>query len=371
MLLTNAFDPDPRVHQEAKTLVENGYDVAIVCWDRDRKLPPQEVADGIRIERIYVRSTHGRGATQAPFLLLFWWSAYIRSLSKGFDIVHCHDFDTLPLGYLLARQKKAKLIYDAHESYVDMLQNLPGFFKKIIYATENFFLKRVDLLVTVGETLKKALEGRGAKHACVVGNWKDPQRFMFRKEILEAERRNLRISSGQLVISFISNLGRERQLPPLINAVADNPQLFLILGGDGPCKETAAEAARSHQNIVYLGRVPPSRVPLYTAISDIVFYGFDPENPNSKYSAPNKLFEALAAGKAVLTGDFGEVGAIVRERKCGLILNTFSEQEIKKILSELRPDVLDRCKENALKSALSLYNWKTAGSVFLMAYDSL
>ena len=65
MLLTNAFDPDPRVHQEARALVENGYDVTILCWDRDYKVPADEMIDGIRIERIYVRSTHGRGSAQA------------------------------------------------------------------------------------------------------------------------------------------------------------------------------------------------------------------------------------------------------------------------------------------------------------------
>jgi glycosyltransferase involved in cell wall biosynthesis len=352
-------------------LAENGYDVTILCWDRDYKALPCEVIDGIKIERIYVRSTHGRGSTQVFFLLLFWWRAYTRAISKRFDVVHCHDFDTLPLGYLLAKKKKSKLVYDAHESYVDMLETLPRFFKKIIYVAENFFLRRVDLMITVGEILKEAFEQRGAKRTCVVGNWKDPEKFKFPEEVLKAEKRNLKILNGQLVISFISNLGRERQLPQLIRAVVDTPGFFLIIGGDGPCKEIAVEAAQDYPNIAYLGRVPPSKVPLYTAISDIVYYGFDPENPNSKYSAPNKLFEALAAGKAVLTGDIGEIGKIVKDKKCGLILNNFSEQEIKKIFLKLRPNVLNLFKENALRSALSRYNWGNAGSILLTMYGSL
>src|SRR5581483_6695758 len=64
MLLTNCFEPDPRVHAEAKALVEAGYRVSILAWDRDRKRPRNEVIDGIEVERIYVSSTHGRGATQ-------------------------------------------------------------------------------------------------------------------------------------------------------------------------------------------------------------------------------------------------------------------------------------------------------------------
>ena len=371
MLLTNAFDPDPRVHQEAKSLVENGYCVTILCWDRDYKFPPQEVIDGIKVERIYVKSTHGRGTTQAPFLFLFWVKVYARASRKGFDIVHCHDFDTLPLGYVLAKPKKAKLIYDAHESYVDMLGNLPGWLKMAIYKAEDFLLKRTDLLITVGDILRGAFIRRGAKQTCVVGNWKDPSQFQFPPEALKEERKRLNILNGQLVILFIANLGMERQLQPLIAAVKESREIFLIIGGDGPCSEIVKEVSQRYANIAYLGYVNPSKVPFYTALSDIIFYGFDPANPNSKFSAPNKLFEALAAGKAVLTGDFGEIGKIVKDKKCGLILNNFSEQGIKKIFLELRPDVLNLCKENALKSALNRYNWGNASSILLTMYGSL
>ncbi len=369
MLLTNAFDPDPRVHQEARALVENGYDVTILCWDRDRKAPEQEMIDGIRIKRIYVRSTHGRGSTQAIFLVLFWGKAYFQAFRKKFDVVHCHDFDTVPLGYLLARQKKSKLVYDAHESYTDMLINVPNWLKKTIYETENFLLRRVDLLITVGETLREDFGKRGVRHSCVVGNWKDPKEFEFPQEVLEKERQRLHIMNGQVVISFIANLGKERRVKELVEAVKDIPKITLIVGGKGPSGGVVEEAAKRHSNIIYLGFVHPSRVPLYTAISDIIFYGFDPANPNSKYSAPNKLFEALAAGKAVLTGDFGEIAQVINETQGGLILKSFSEQEIKGRLSGLSPEVLTRLKDNASKAALAKYNWDRACTTLIDCYN--
>ena len=371
MLLTNAFEPDPRVHQEAKSLVENGYDVTLLCWDRDCKFPPEEVIDGIEIERIYVRSTHGRGSTQVPFLLLFWLKTYGRVISKDFDIVHCHDFDTLPLGYLVAKRKKAKLIYDAHESYVDMLGNLPWLLRRAIYRAENVFLKRIDLLITVGEMLRKAFEKRGVRCSCVVGNWKDPSKFKFPPEFLEEEKQRLHISNDQLVISFVANLGKERQLMQLIEAVKDIPRVTLVVGGDGPSRRVVQEASRRYSNIIYLGYVHPSKVPLYTAICDMIYYGFDPSNPNSKFSAPNKLFEALAAGKAVLTGDFGEIGRIVKETGCGMIVNNYSIMEIKKTFASLKAETLDQLKENAYRHALSKYNWENASLVLLSQYNSL
>ena len=81
MLLTNAFDPYPRVYQEAKALVHAGYDVTILGRDRDLKSIPKERIDGIHAERIHIRSTHGRGTSQMLFLLYFWVKAFVKVFS--------------------------------------------------------------------------------------------------------------------------------------------------------------------------------------------------------------------------------------------------------------------------------------------------
>jgi glycosyltransferase involved in cell wall biosynthesis len=371
MLLTNAFDPDPRVHQEAKALVGKGYSVTILCWDRDEKAPFREIVDGIKIERIYARSTHGRGVAQMVFLFLFWLKTLTRALFSSFQVVHCHDFDTLPLGYLLAKTKRAKLVYDSHESYVDMLVNVPAALKALICRAENLLLKRVDLVITVGEILKQSLEKRGAKRACVVGNWKNPEEYQFPAERIAAEKNILGIHNGQLVASFIANLGPERQLPQLIEAVKDMPNVFLILGGGGPTSDLADTAADRFSNIHYLGYVHPSRIPLYTAMSDAIFYGFDPKNPNARFSAPNKLFEALSAGKALITGDFGEIGKITKEEKSGIVLKDYSIQEITNALGEVTPSIAEEMGRRGKKAALRTYSWKKAAQELLKAYENL
>jgi glycosyltransferase involved in cell wall biosynthesis len=371
MLLSNAFDPDPRVHNEAKALVEAGYNVAIICWDRDQKAPPEETIDGVKVERICVRSTHGRGAGQLAFLFLFWLKGLIRGFFRSFQIIHCHDFDTLPLGYLLAKLKRAKLVYDSHESYVDMLVNIPAALKRLIYATENLLLKRADLVITVGEILKEFLIERGAKNACVVGNWKDPDDFKFPIESLESERLRLGIAKDQTVICFIAHLTKERKLPEVIEVVAEAPDLFLLLGGGGNAQELAEQAQREHSNIRYLGFVHPKRIPFYTAMSDLVFYGFDPEVRNSKFSAPNKLFEALGAGRPILTADFGEIGRIVKERRCGALLKDYSKEELAKGFRSLRGENGKLLGANALKAGREIYSWSNAKSVLLKNYSRL
>jgi len=82
-------------------------------------------------------------------------------------------------------------------------------------------------------------------------------------------------------------------------------------------------------------------------------------------NAPNKLFEALAAGRAILTGDFGEIGKIVRENQCGCILKDYMATEIASVLSKVTTETLKGQKEYSRQAAEEKYNWRNASSTLV------
>jgi glycosyltransferase involved in cell wall biosynthesis len=373
MLLTNAFDPDPRVHNEAKSLVKHGYEVRIVCWDRDRKNTAVECIDGIFVERIYLKSTHGRGLTQVFFLPLFWIKTFFRVFKDKLDIVHCHDFDTLPLGYILAKFKKAKLIYDAHESFSDMLSNsLPGWFIKALVAFENFFIKRVDMLITVGTIIEDFFKKRGAKKTAVVGNWKDPKEFVLSEEEKQEIRQKLSITNGQLIFSYIGWFNKERKLDVLLEAVAATKDIRFLIGGDGPDRYLVEEYAKKYSNITYLGYVKAKDIPGYTAISDAIVYTYKEDDPNARFSAPNKLFEALAAGKPIITGNFGEIAKIVREEQCGVVLEPLNSETLREAFYDFSTNgKFNVYQDSSRMAGQNKYNWQKAEKVLEGVYKRL
>jgi len=62
MLLSNAFRPDPRVAREAQALLDTGYRVTLICWDRQAELPEHETQNGLDIIRVHnVQSVYGSG----------------------------------------------------------------------------------------------------------------------------------------------------------------------------------------------------------------------------------------------------------------------------------------------------------------------
>jgi glycosyltransferase involved in cell wall biosynthesis len=373
MLLTNCFDPDPRVYTEAQTLVEHGYRVTVLGWDRDRKKPPRERFDGIQVERIFLSSRHGRGSSQVPFLIGFWVLALLRNLRRRYDIIHCHDLDTLPLGMLLGRLWGARVIFDAHESFPDMLAgNVGTNLKDLLKRLEDFLIRRVDAVITVGQLLGREYQRRGSERTYVVGNWKRIGDFEPLRERAHRERQRLGVPQTALVITYIAWLSEERRLPALLEVLDDDDGLFLIIGGEGPLREEIRRRAEISSNIHYLGPVPPDQVPLYTTMADIIYYGFDEAHPNARYSAPNKLFEALAAGKAVVTGQFGEIGRIVAQERCGLALSVLTAEGLAAAFARLRDrKLLETFQFNALRAGRERYNWARAAKELLRAYGDL
>src|ERR1035437_8867236 len=93
MLLTNAYDPDPRVRQEALALIGMGCRVRLLAWDRDLKAPATALMEGVEVERVYLSSAHGRGTTQIFFYACLYLKMLWRGLRTPFDVVHCHDLD--------------------------------------------------------------------------------------------------------------------------------------------------------------------------------------------------------------------------------------------------------------------------------------
>jgi glycosyltransferase involved in cell wall biosynthesis len=121
-----------------------------------------------------------------------------------------------------------------------------------------------------------------------------------------------------------------------------------------------------------VGFVSGKQIADLTCAGDVVYYGFDPKNPNARFSAPNKLFEALAAGKPLITGDFGEIATVVREAACGIVLPEYSASEIRKTLAMLEDcTVRSAMGANAGRFGRSFLNWEKGEDVLREQYSKL
>jgi len=370
MLLSNGFRPDPRVYQEAVTLVKNGFGVTIYAWDRERNLERKETISGIQVKRIRIPSTYGRGSTQLPLMILFWVILFMRLIFKRWDILHCHDFDTLPVGYLLSKIKRKKIIYDSHESYPDMLgTNVNRHIRRTITFLEDYFLHRVDLVITVGDILADFLRERGAKRVVVIGNWKSIEEFEVPQELVERKRTSLNLN-GKFVISYIGFLNEDRRVEELISAVNHRDDIKVLIGGLGSSEDKIREQIAHSRNSIWLGYVKNSDIPLFTALSDALYYCLNTDLPIAKFSAPNKLFEAIAAGKPIIALNVGEIGKIIEQEGCGIFIDSLDKNGI---ISSIDKTIKDyqQLSAKARELGQTKYNWQIGSKKLLNSYYSL
>ena len=373
MLVTSGGDDDPRVCMEARGLAETGREVLVIGWNRQDGRRSFTRRDGVAFLRLGPATRDGRGIWQAAFLLRYWRRVRRATTRLRPAVVHCHDLDTLPAGRRIARRAGAKLVFDAHENYPDMMaDHLPAPAVTLLRRMERRAVGRCDAMITVGQLLAEHYRKLAAADVRVVGNWKDPSDYTLRDEDRAEMRQAMSLRNGKLAVSFIANLGPERRLTALLEAVEADKRFCCVIGGDGPQAPLARAAAeRSPESVVYLGRVAPGDVPRLVAACDAVFYGYDADNLNARWSAPNKLFEAIAAGLPILTGNFGEIAHVVRTHGCGLLADTASTASLREAL-EVLADPGRRGEMSARAASLQgQFSRRAAWDALTALYDEL
>ena len=286
--------------------------------------------EGVEVERVFLPSSHGRGTTQVFFYAWLYLKMLWRGLRTSFDAVHCHDLDTLPLGFVMGKLKRKPIVYDAHESFPDMLEGSvhPAYGARLTHL-ENFFIRRIDLLITVGEKLRQHFAAQGRPAFC--RSWElEAAGGFFTHRDNKTKRCGAAsgVPDGALLVVCITQLLKDRQIEELLQAAADCPNVYVLVGGKGVLQDMVEQAAKANPRILFVGFVSGKQIADYTCAGDVVYYGFDPKNPNARFSAPNKLYEALAAGRPLITGDFGEIADVVRSSGCGIVLARYGAAEI-------------------------------------------
>jgi len=371
MLLTNPFRPDPRVHEEAKVLVEAGYDVTILCWNRGENYPDKEIIDGIEIRRINIPASYGNPADFVKGVAKFYMSSLNILRKESFDIVHANDFDTLPLAILLKKLHGWKVVYDAHDHYSSMIADvLPKILTYPIRVVEQRLIKYTDANIAATEELGRLIFGN--LPFTTIMNAKNLQDFNIPSRKIEEFRRNQN-PDGKFLIVYIGILKLWTPLPSIIEAVKGMDNTLLLIGGDGPHKRQILERIKGVQNIRYLGWVNKKDIPLYTAISDVIIL---PSNPNKEYTrvaVANKLMEALAAGKPIIAGKNTAGENIVKECNAGLICMFGDVKCLKEKIEYLmqHPEERERLGKNARTCAEKKYNWEVMRSRLIELYSKL
>lgn len=374
MLLSNPFDPDPRVYNIAKVLLKSNYGVTIFAWDRERRYPVSEVIDGIYIKRSFLKSTYGKGLSQLFAFILFQLKALIFLLRNDFDVVHPNDFDTLIPAFLAAKLKRKKIVYDCHEDYPAMMRdrNL-NFISFVVDKAQSFIIRRLDLILVASPTFEKSFKEKGVKKVEVILNCKNINDYIIQADEIKKLRRSLE-AEDKFIFLYIGRLAQDRNLEELIDIFKKitDPRILFIVGGSGILEKRIEREAAACQNINFIKMVPSNKVSLYTKTADIVLAIYSKKNLNNIRSVPNKIFESIAAAKPIIASKYGLIGEIINETGCGITVEPDEVNKIKDAIIKISSDkkIRDLISKNALK-AQKKYNWQMVSHQLVICYENM
>lgn len=201
----------------------------------------------------------------------------------------------------------------------------------------------------------------------VLLNAVDTEKF---KPISDVERTKARYSMSipnkQFVIMFVGSFQPWHDWSSLIRAFClvntQLPNSQLVFVGDGPGRSAAegqVHALKIQDRVTFIGEMHYEDINNALGAADVLvapYPSFDVEF----WGSPMKLFEYMAAGKAIIAASVGQLAYIVRHRETGLLYEPGNIQMLADSIIELYEDPTLRNKLGNLarRQAIDEHSWE-------------
>lgn len=316
---------DSRASKEITSLIKNGYEVHVIGWDRNRKIENYKDfkinGKSIKCSFLKFRADFGESIKSLVGLCLFqfWIFWILLKDNKKYQCIHACDFDCGFTSLIISQLFDKKLIYDIYDYYSDS-REMSLKLEKIISKIENKVINNADVTIICGEWRKKQIAIAKPRKVIVIHNSPD---------ILNIGKENIiKGNSRKIKIVYVGILQEHRLLLEILEEIKKHNEYELHIGGFGKYEKEFKNAADSYDNIYYYGSLKYNQVLALEEKCDILFATYDPKIKNHKYSAPNKVYEAMALGKPIIVCKGTGIDELVTKNKIGIAVDYDSKSFI-------------------------------------------
>jgi glycosyltransferase involved in cell wall biosynthesis len=245
--------------------------------------------------------------------------------------------------------------------------------RAILHGLERLFYQKAKGLVGLSDPivshLKSIAPNRPTTILCNISNC---------KEYISRSKNELSIKNYQLknqfVISYTGTFGLANDLEKIVNwaeEIADLPIKILLIG-DGAEKEKIKKLIHLKEltNLMVYDAMSKADILEIVSASDAMLVSFA-DYPILHTGSPNKFFDALAAGKLVITNFGGWIGELIEAHKCGIVANNASEfrSQIQSFIAS--EEKLSNYQSNAHKLAKAQFDLEIISSKQIKFLNSL
>jgi len=366
-MLTSGHDPvDDRIFYKEVTSLKKNYDDINIIAPNERNESIQDIKIIGIAQRKNLRNRF------KPALQL-----YHKGLELNADVYHCHEPDSLIIGYLLKKKLKCKVIYDSHEYHPEAFaERFPIIFKwimkKTVYWGERFFAKRADFIVTVNTILVDKFK-KYHPDVVLIPNYPKLEMFNFK----DNEYNN------NIDFIYIGGLAEVRGISKIVEAsrilkerkIKFNVRFVGRFISKDYEKEinTLIRDYNLKNEIIYHGYVEHSQVSKILKRAKAGLVLLQPEIHRYTISEPIKLFEYMGNGLPVITNNYEMVRNIIVENDCGILVDPSDPIAIANAMEDIlnNPEKWNQKGKNGIKAVKEKYNWEIFGEKLIAIYAEL
>ncbi|WP_422360753.1 glycosyltransferase family 4 protein [Reichenbachiella sp.] len=356
-----------RSYYLAKELVDNGFSVTMITAHNE-KHRSRKLVDGIDVIYLPVAySNEMKFERRTRAFIKFMLLAIKASISQR-KVDFCYVMTTpLSTGVVALFNKFVMgrlYLFEVGDLWprvpIEMGLLKAKWKQKILGWLEGVFYRNAKGLIGLSDSITKHLQQTAPKAAAqTVFNIADCSHFMRtpkRKDWVDKYG-----VKGQFVISYTGTFGLANDLSQWLDfakEVEGLPIRFLMVG-DGAEKGKIEKLAHDYElsNMQFYESMNKSQILEVINISDAMMVSFAAYE-SLHTGSPNKFFDALAAGKLVITNFNGWIGALIEAENCGFSANS-SQSFLRKVKPFVeKPDLLQTFQANARRLAEERFDLK-------------
>jgi len=391
MVLDKPFPVDDRVEKEAKTLIEAGYEVHLLCFTFG-KLPKIEFMNGIRIYRVFMSHQIYKKLSALILTLPFYnwfWKKHIQNFiaENKIDALHIHDLPICGISIDIAKKLKIPLVADMHENYPMLISEsrhsntLLGrilISKKKWFQKEKVWLEKINHIIVVADEMKQRLQAilPPRKNYTVVPN------TIQMADFLDQQKKNPDLSlkyKDDFVVLYYGGLGRLRGIETMIKAAAQLKgkikRLKMVIVGIGSIIDelkTLATNRKVEKIICFEGWQNQAVLNAYMENTQVCVLPHI-KSVQTDNSSPNKLFIYMMFKKPVIASNCNSIQKIIEEYNCGLIFKNDDSDHLARQILELynNSTTAKQMGENGYQAVQNHFNWTKTSQPLIDLYQKI
>ena len=311
---------DRRVWQEATTLHQNGYQVAIICPTGKGYEEKYECLDGIHIYR-HPLPPEAEGALgyALEYSVALYWEFYLSFkvlFSHGFDAIHaCNPPDLIFLvGGFFKFFFHKKFLFDHHDINPELYEAKFGrrdFFYRLMLLCERLTFKTADRSIATNESYKQIAIERGGMHpdkVTVVRSGPKLDRLKIIEPVLALKK------GRKYLVGYVGVMGKQEGIDYLLRALhyivehKNRTDVHFGLVGGGTeltSLQAYAKGLGVEDYVTFTGRVSDQQMLEMLNTADVCVNP-DVANEMNDKSTMNKIMEYMALAKPIVQFDLSE-----------------------------------------------------------------